>query len=51
METIKFILEIAVNGLAIFILFAVVISLIGGAVGFALWLFDRIKEEKSTWLN
>lgn len=45
METIKFILEMAINAAALFVLFAIVVSLIGGAVGFVLWLIDRIREE------
>jgi uncharacterized membrane protein YhdT len=45
MEQAKFILELAINGLALFIVFAVLISLIGGAVGFVLWLIDKIREE------
>lgn len=45
MEQVKFVLEIIINGLAIFIAFAVLISLIGGAVGFVFWLIDKIREE------
>ena len=45
MEHVKFVLELIVNGLALFIVFAVLVSLIGGAVGFVLWLIDKIREE------
>lgn len=51
MEQAKFILDFAISGLAMFVVFAILISLIGGAVGFVIWLFDKIKEEKSTWEN
>jgi hypothetical protein len=51
MELIKTILEMSVNVAAIIIMFAVVLSIIAGAVGFILWLFDRIREERTQWQN
>jgi len=51
MEYIKFGAEIVIYGVALFIAIGVTVSLIGGAIGFVLWTWDKLKEEKSQWKN
>lgn len=41
--------EILIHGVALFIALGVTVSLIGGAVGFVLWVWDRLRQEKSQW--
>ena len=51
MEYIKLGIEVLVHGVALFIALGVAISLLGGVIGFFIWLFGKLREEKSTWQN
>jgi len=46
MEHIELGIEVLIHGVALFIAVGVAISLIGGAVGFVLWVWDRLRQEK-----
>jgi len=41
--------EILAHGVAIFIALGITISLLGGAIGFVLWVWDRLRQEKPQW--
>lgn len=51
MEYTKLGIEILIHGIALFIALGVTVSLIGGAIGFVLWTWNKLKEEKSQWKN
>ena len=51
MEYIKLGTEILIHGVMLFIALGVAVSLIGGAVGFVLWVWDRLRKESSQWKN
>ena len=51
MEHIKLGIEILIHAVAVFIALGVAVSLIGGAVGFVLWVWDRLRQEKPQWKN
>lgn len=47
MEYIKFWSEVAVHVIVLFIFVGIIFSFTAGVIGFIVWLWDRIKEEKS----
>ena len=49
MEHIKLGIEVLVHGVALFVCLGIAISLIGGAIGFVLWVWDRLRKERSQW--
>ena len=49
MEHIKLGLEILAHGVALFVCLGIAISLLGGAIGFIVWIFAKLREEKQTW--
>lgn len=51
MEYTKLGIEILIHGVALFIALGIAVSLIGGAVGFVLWVWDRLRQERSQWKN
>lgn len=51
MEYIKLGIEVLIHGVAIFVALGITISLLGGAIGFVLWVWDKLREEKSQWKN
>ena len=51
MEYAKLGLEILAHGVALFVALGIAISLVGGAIGFVLWVWDRLRQEKSQWKN